>query len=440
MTVRRNARRIAVSGVALLAVLATAACGGSDDGGSGSGSGGAAAADWTQTGPITYVQGKDTSGYVQPKIDEWNKLYPDQKVTLSELSDKADEQRQSMIENASTNGAKGYDVLSVDVVWTAEFAGNQYIQELPKDEFPTDGYLQPAVDSGTYFDKLYAFPSTSDGGMMYYRTDLLKQAGITEPPKTWAEVVTACDAVKKLPGQASTDCWGGQFQKYEGLTVNIAEFVNSAGGQFVTADGKPEVNSEAAVSGLTQMANWFEDGTIPKAAQTWQEEQSRNAFQGGNLLFLRNWPYVYSLASKDDGSSKVNGKFAVAPLPGKDGLGVSSLGGHNMGVTKTAKNLGTVKEFIKWWNSAESQKANTIKSSQAPTIEALYTDAELVKQFPYLPVLQQSIANAQPRPKAINYGDVTLAIQDSTYTAIQGSVEPKAAFDQLQTKLEGLLK
>ena len=80
------------------------------------------------------------------------------------------------------------------------------------------------------------------------------------------------------------------------------------------------------------LADHYKNGDIPKEAITYQEEQGRQAFEDGKLLFLRNWPYVYSLA-KTDGSSKVKGKFGVAPLPGVDGPGASSLGGHSEGIS-----------------------------------------------------------------------------------------------------------
>ena len=90
----------------------------------------------------------------------------------------------------------------------------------------------------------------------------------------------------------------------------------------------------------------FADGTIPKGAITWQEEQGRQAFQDGELIFHRNWPYVYALAQKTDGSSKVAGKFDVAPLPGVAGPGVSSLGGHNFAIAANAENKGTAADFM----------------------------------------------------------------------------------------------
>jgi multiple sugar transport system substrate-binding protein len=422
------------------ALLVTAACSSSTP--TTGGTSASADTSWEQRGPINYVQGKDTSGYVQSVIDKWNADHPNEKVTLVELSDNADQQRQAMINNAQTKGGSNYDVLSVDVVWTAEFAANSMLAELPKDKLKLDGYLPAAVDASTYFNKLYAMPATSDGALLYYRKDLLDAAGISQPPTTWAEMVTACKAVQEK--NSGIDCYGGQFQKYEGLTCNIAEWINSAGGQFLDANGKPQVNNEAAMKGVDALVGYFKDGTIPKEELTWQEEQSRQAFQDGKLVFLRNWPYVYSLANKTDGSSKIAGKFAVAPIPGLDGPGVSTLGGHNMGISTYSKNKGTALEFIQWWNSEENQRANLIQTSNAPTVVSLYSDAELTKKFPYLPTLYASIQKAQARPKVVAYGDATLAIQDAAYAAVTygatgSGTEPKAAFDALQTKLASLI-
>ena len=84
-----------------------------------------------------------------------------------------------MIQNAQTK-SDAYDVLVTDVVWTSEFAANRVLIPLPEDQFPLDKMLKPVVDTTKYLDKFYAAPSSSDGGMLYYRTDLLKGAGITD--------------------------------------------------------------------------------------------------------------------------------------------------------------------------------------------------------------------------------------------------------------------
>ncbi len=343
-----------------------------------------------------------------------------------------------MIQNAQ-NKSDAFSVLNLDVVWTAEFAANRWVAELPEDKFPDLGKLLPStVDTAKYRDKLYAVPVTSDGGLLYYRKDLLDKAG-AKPPTTWAEMKDACAKIKALPEGKTIGCYAGQFEKYEGLTVNFSEAVNGAGGVVVGDDGKPNVDTPEALAGLQFLVDGFKSGEIPKAAITYQEEPGRRAFQEGNLVFHRNWPYVYALANKTDGSSKVAGKFAVAPLPGKDKAGVSTLGGHNYAISEFAKNKATAVDFIKFMASEERQQANIEKTSQAPTWAALYDDPALNKQFPYLAPLKASIETAKSRPKVVKYGDVTTAIQEAAYGALTGTTPPKDALTGLQTKLSTLI-
>jgi trehalose/maltose transport system substrate-binding protein len=325
------------------------------------------------------------------------------------------------------------------LVWTAEFAAKGYAEAMPPDT-STEGMLKATVDAATYFNKLYGLPSTSDGGLLYYRKDLLDKYGIAAPPTTFDEMKAACDKIQAGEKNDKLGCYAGQFDKYEGLTVNFDEAVHGAGGVIVGDDGKPNVATPEATKGLQTLTDWFKDGHIPKAAITWQEPQSQVAFTKGNLIFLRNWGYVYALNQKKDGSSAVVGKFDVAPLPGITGPGVSSLGGHTKAIAKNAENKGTALDFLKFVSSPEAQKSNTLATSQSPVLESLYSDPELVKKYPFLPTQLKSIQTAKPRPKAVEYGDVTLAIQDAAYSALQGQTQPDAALQALQAKLQTLIK
>ena len=431
-------RSVAVGALAAATALLVSACGGGSSGNSGSSGGGGASTALEGVGPITYVSGKDTSNFVQGQLDKWNSMHPDQKVTFIELPDDADAQRQQMIQNANAK-SDAYGILSLDNVWTAEFAANRYVVQLPQDQFPNvSEFVPPVLDSAKYKGNLYGIPFASDGGMLYSRTDLLQAAGISTPPKTWQELISDCDKIKGTPQGAGVNCYAGQFQKYEGLTVNAAEAINSAGGVITDPEGKPNVNTPEAKAGLDFLANGFKQGYIAKEALTYKEEESRRAFQEGKLVFLRNWSYVYSLANKTDGSSKVAGKFGVSPLPGLNGPGVSSLGGHAMAISTYAKNKKTAVDFINFYTSKENNTTQVTKASLAPVWTSIYDDPTLQKEQPYLATLKASILGAQPRPKVVRYGDATLAIQDAAYGALQGTVTTDQALAQLQTKLEQL--
>ncbi|MGZ4649632.1 MAG: extracellular solute-binding protein, partial [Kineosporiaceae bacterium] len=314
---RKGVAAVAVVGAAVL----LAACGGGSSGGSSSGGGGGSASAGAARGPITYVQGRDNSNVIQPLVDKWNAAHPNEKVTFKQQSENANQQHDDLVQHFQAKDPN-YDVASVDVIWTAEFAAKSWLQPLEGQyAVDTSKLLKPTVDTATFNGKLYVAPVTSDGGLLYYRKDL-----VPTPPKSWDEMMSDCAIAKKN----GIDCYAGQFAQYEGLTVNAAEAINTAGGKIVAPDGSPTVDSPQSVKGMTRLADAYKNGDIPKQAITFKEEDGRRQFEAGKLLFLRNWPYVYSLATKD-ASSKVKGKFGVAPLPGDTASapGASSLGGHN---------------------------------------------------------------------------------------------------------------
>ncbi|OLR92142.1 ABC transporter substrate-binding protein [Actinokineospora bangkokensis] len=424
-----------VRGAALAAtlVLGVSACGSSD---SGSGASGQTQAALEGVGPITLVTGKDTSGNLQNQVNGWNQLHPDQQVKIIELPENADEQRQQMVQNATTK-SDAYTVLNLDVIWTAEFAANQWVEALPESEFPLDKLIPATVETGKYFNKFYAVPTTSDGGLLYYRKDLLDAAGV-KAPTTWSELEAAC--AKVVPANPGLSCYAGQFEKYEGLTVNFSEAVNSAGGTVVGDDGKPNVNTAEAKKGLDFLVQGVKSGEIPQKARTFKEEEGRRAFQAGELLFHRQWPYQYAKAEATDGSSQVAGKFAVAPLPGLDGPGASTLGGHNYAISKFAKNKKSALDFIKYMVDEKQQRENLEKTSLAPTWSSLYDDPALVQKFPYLTELKKSIDKAKKRPAVVKYQEVSSAIQEAAYGAMAGTTTSEDALKSLQSKLEELTK
>jgi multiple sugar transport system substrate-binding protein len=417
------------SAIAIGATAVVVAACGSGKTGSGTSN---AADQLTGRGPITLAQMKDTSKNVQNQINVWNGQHPKEQVRLIELPEDADAQRQQMVQNARTK-SNAYTVLNLDVVWTSEFAANRWIAPLPKNQFDLSKFLPPTVQTADYRGGLYAAPWKTDAGLLYYRTDLLKKTGINAPPKTWDEMKADCGKIKGV------GCYGGQFEKYEGLTCNFSEAVDSAGGVVVDDQGKLNVKTPQAKQGLDFLVQGFRSGLIPKEAITYREEDARRAFEKGDLLFLRQWPYQWALSNKA-ASSKVAGRFDVAPLPGLSGPGAPTLGGHNLAISAFAKNKATALDFIKFLTSEERQRANLLASSEAPTLASLYDDPELQKKFPYLSVLKASLLNAKPRPKAVRYSDVTAAIQEDAYAALTGKMTSDQALADLQDRLGPLIQ
>ena len=112
------------TGAALCAIALSAttlaACS-SDSSGSNGGSEGAG-----ERGPITFAMGRNDTDKLTPIIDAWNAEHPDEQVTLKELAGEADDQRDTLVQSLQA-GNSDYDVMALDVVWTADFAANQWL-------------------------------------------------------------------------------------------------------------------------------------------------------------------------------------------------------------------------------------------------------------------------------------------------------------------------
>ncbi|MFF5186214.1 ABC transporter substrate-binding protein [Streptomyces sp. NPDC000345] len=381
-------------------------------------------------GPLTLATAGDLTGYLGPLLEGWNRAHPGERVTLVELPDSADETHAQMATDLRDGGRSRFDVLNIDVNWTPEFAAAGWIRPLPRERFPLGSFLPPVVDTATYDGQLYAVPYVTNAGLLLYRKDVLAKEGVP-PPRTWAELEQ--DA-KTIAPKYGLDGYAGQFLPYEGLTVNAAEAVYSAGGTILGDEGaRVTVNSAAAREGIGFLARGVREGWIPRQALTYKEEESKQAFQDGRLLFLRNWPYAYAVASA--AGSPVAGKIGAVPLPGPDGPGTSVLGGSNLAVGTHARHPDSAARLLAYLTSEPVQRRVLTRGALPPVRAALYEDPALVRRFPYLPTLRASVLAAAPRPKSPRYDQVSLVVQAVVRDAMTGRETPEDAVRRLAREL-----
>ncbi|MER6349646.1 ABC transporter substrate-binding protein [Streptomyces sp. NPDC001595] len=384
-------------------------------------------------GPLTLATAGDLTGYLGPLLEGWNRRHPGERVTLVELPDSADETHAQLATDLRGGDRSRFDVLNIDVDWTSEFAAAGWIRPLPPDRFPLESFLPPVVDTATYDGRLYAVPYVTNAGLLLYRKDVLDEEGVP-PPRTWAELERYAKTIAPRHG---LDGYAGQFLPYEGLTVNAAEAVYSAGGTILGDEGeRVTVNSAAAREGIGFLARGVREGWIPREALTYKEEESKQAFQDGRLLFLRNWPYAYAVASAE--GSAVAGKIGAVPLPGPDGPGTSVLGGSNLAVSAHARHPDTAARLIAHLTSERVQRQVLTRGALPPVRADLYDDPALVRAFPYLPTLRQSVLTAAPRPKSPHYDQVSLVVQAVVHDAMAGRQTPGSAVRRLARELAAI--
>src|SRR5580658_1023077 len=388
-------------------------------------------------GPITFAIGKDNPGWLQGVITDWNDEHPSQKVTLLLLPQASNDQLAQLVANLQAKSDE-YDVIDMDVIWTAEFASNGWIIPLPENQFPElKDFLKPAVATAMYQGRLYAVPDYSNADLLYYRKDILAKAG-KQPPRTWSQLAELARTVAPKYG---LDGYAGTFAPYEGLTVNFATAVQSAGGSILSGEGtKITVDSPQALHGLQFLVSGFQQGWIPKVALTYEEESSQAAFEAGKFLFLDNWPDVYAALSAAGPANRVRGEFGFEALPGPDGPGSASLGGANLAISAYSQHQRTAMSFIKYMTDLANEKEMLEQGSFPPVWTSLYTDKSLIRSYPYLPVLEQAINSAQPRPAIANYDQASLAISSAVHQALTRLKNPQQALAEMEVQMNQIIQ
>ncbi len=375
-------------------------------------------------GPITFAMGTNDTDKLIPIIEAWNEENPDERVDLRELPGEADAQRETLVQSLQA-GNSDYDVMALDVIWTADFAANQYLAPLEGElEVDTSGLLEATVDSATYNGTLYALPQNTNGQLLFRNTEI-----IPEEPGNWAELLESCVAAD----EADVDCLTLQLSQYEGLTVNTVGFMEGWGGSVLDEDGDVTVDSEEARAGLQALVDAYSDGTISAASTAATEEQTNLAFVEGRTAYAINWPYMYSNA--EGAASEIAGNVEVSPLVGEDGVGVSTLGGYNNGININSENKATARDFIEFIVNEDNQMSFA-EAAFPPVLAAIYDDEDLVEQHPYLPALKISLENAAPRPVSPFYPAISKAVQDNAYAALTAGKSVEDATADMKAAIE----
>jgi multiple sugar transport system substrate-binding protein len=433
---------------ALLAALAmfVVACGSSNNSSSSGGGGGASTSgggggtevkgakvidpksmDNPPKGTIHYCQGKDTTGDAKAKVKLFNQKYASQgwKVTLTEFSASADQQRTAFIQRQQAKSGD-CDVFSSDVIWTAEFASQKWLYDLtPYVNSQRSKFIAAPLETVHYGGKYWGVPFASDAAFLFY-----KPKDTPTPPTTWQQVYA--DAAKQ----------GGivyQGAPYEGLTCDFLEVAFAAGGQVLSPDGKKSViNSPQNLKALQLMVDGIKSGSAPKAVTTYMEPETDQAWTSGRYGFMRNWTYAY--AADNTGASKVKGDYKVAPLPSFEGGGKAGiLGGHNSVISVYSKNPGLALKFADFSASEAWQKISLLKYSLAAVVPGVYSDPDVTKAIPYAKELLQALSQAKARPVSPVYPQISQAIYKNVNDALAGRVSPQDALKKADSQISSAL-
>jgi len=219
--------------------------------------------------------------------------------------------------------------------------------------------------------------------------------------------------------------------------------VSHGGGTVVDVSGGVTVRNAQAVKALATAATWI-DTIAPPAVLNYGEEEARGVFQSGNAVFMRNWPYAWSLAQAAD--SPVKGKVGVTVLPMGSGPGArhaAALGGQQLAVSKYSKHAALAAQLVLYLTSREVQKERAIQGSFNPTLWPLYADREVLKAAPFMGELYGVFAFAVGRPAGPTgpkYNQVSQAFWSRTHEVLAGQLRAPEAVQKMDAELGRILK
>jgi multiple sugar transport system substrate-binding protein len=358
---------------------------------------------------------------LRAQLERFARENPDVQVELRRTPDSADQRRQLYVQWLNA-GAADPDVLQLDVIWTAEFAAAGWILSLEQFEPPVDDFFAAAVRANRWRGELFALPWFVDVGLLYWRTDLLEAA-----PASYAELERTAERARDEHGLV----WQGA--RYEGLVVLFAERLAAEGGAILDERGAVAVDSPAAVRALRGLRGELDRDLVPREALTWQEEQTRFAFQNGRALLMRNWPYADALL-RDGQGSRVAGRFAVAPLPGP-----AALGGSQLAINARSDAPDAAFRVIEYLTRSEQMLERARVLGQCPARESLYGTRELADALPLAPErAREIIEGAVARPATPVYAELSAILQVRLHRALAGQEEPEAALRAAARELREL--
>jgi multiple sugar transport system substrate-binding protein len=179
----------------------------------------------------------------------------------------------------------------------------------------------------------------------------------------------------------------------------------------------------------------------PPEVLTWHEEETRFAFQNGTAVFMRNWPYAYSLLS-DSSQSRVAGKFAVATMPAAEGgRPTTALGGAELAINAYREHPDIAWELIKYLTAPEQQLERAAATGDYPTRRALYDDPRLARALVVpLNQVRTAIESAVPRPVTPIYTELSGLLQVQLHRALTGQTSPTAALHAAARQMTAVIR
>ncbi|KKB79943.1 ABC transporter substrate-binding protein [Devosia soli] len=288
-------------------------------------------------------------------------------------------------------------------------------------------YFEGPLNSVKWDGKLFGIPKYTDTIGVFYNKDLFAKAGITEPPKTWAQLA---EYAEKLTDPAN-NVYGVTFSARAGEegTFQFLPIIQMSGG------GYDKVNTEGAAQVLDLWKGLIDKGYASRDVLSLGQWDSTGVFNSGNAAMAISGPWEVDRMSED---AKFDWGVALLPTITEGGERSSALGGFDWGIMSTTQHPDEAFRALEYFAAQDNRIFEEFGSIPARSdIDLPVTGNE--KKDAALKVFLDQLQYAQPRGPHPEWQKISKAIYDAEQAALTGQMSSMDALNQAQATIDGIL-
>lgn len=295
---------------------------------------------------------------------------------------------------AGTVGAGLFEPLNDYLSDPSRVPADYEIDDFPAGQLEYTGFFDP--ETGSFGgDTQYLIPGIHSGSvLLFYRQDLLDDAGVAVPT-TWAEYVTAAEAL------TSGDVAGSAMVGANDISNFLVDWYSryiTMGGQLTSGDKNDgtlevHVDSPEGVAALQNMIDLLPSS--PSSVTQYGFTEALDAFSVGNVAMWPAWATIAGALYGPD--SLVADTVAVAPMPAEDGNPRGIRGGWGLGIPAnlSQEQKDCAFQILMYITSKDFEKHQVLTYQTDPNRISTGSDPEIVAALPYIPEAVAAIESAQ---------------------------------------------
>ena len=411
-----------VGAAALALSVLAAGCGREEDAGDGAPVEASAVAEGLAEGTIT-VWAMGTEGeQLEAIAADFMAENPDSTVDVTPVPwDAAHDKIATAIASGDTP-----DVSLVGTTWMGEFARTDALDPTPPDLIDESSFFEGSWSTTVVDDTSYGVPWYTETRVLYYRTDLAEEAGITEAPTDWEGLKALAEGVQEAGAE-----WGIYLQPGgAGTWQTFMPFAWQAGAELV--DGESfTLDTPEFVEALEFYNSFYTEGLSPTGADPAIEQ----SFVGDKVGAFFSGPWHMSLITEAGGPEFAD-KWTVATMP-QQAAGTSFVGGGDLVVFKEGENREGGWKFVEYVSRPEVQQKFYGIVGALPTTTEAWETGDLADD-PMLAVFGDQLADAKSPPTIQTWEQVASVIDGEIEKVTKAGLAPTEAAAAIQSGAESI--